>query len=210
VVRIEDVAIGCGVSLLVGIMFWPRGVSAVVGEDLADAYRAGAAYLVQAVDWACGRRVERPDGAMATVTAASRLDEAVRGFIAEQGVKRIAKVDLWRLLGGAMRLRLTSHAVTTLPPDVDGHDDAHRTLDRRAHALAAWYEQLALALGRPRDPVVEVPPAPSLAAYTVDGATNSNYAVWLCEHLDHLAEHVDDLVAPAARLARLRRIPWWQ
>ena len=50
--RIEDVAIGCAVSLAVGVLFWPRGVSSVVGDDLADAFRSGAAYLTQAVDWA--------------------------------------------------------------------------------------------------------------------------------------------------------------
>jgi hypothetical protein len=57
---------------------------------------------------------------------------------------------------------------------------------------------------------VVVPAVPSLAADAVDGATSSNYAVWLGEHLDHLAEHLDELMQPAARLARLRRIPWWQ
>ena len=45
VVRIEDVAIGCAVSFAVGILFWPRGVASVVGDDLADAYRTGAMYL---------------------------------------------------------------------------------------------------------------------------------------------------------------------
>ncbi len=50
--RIEDVAIGCAVSLAVGVLFWPRGVSSVVADDLADAFRSGAAYLTQAVDWA--------------------------------------------------------------------------------------------------------------------------------------------------------------
>ena len=41
--RIEDVAIGCAVSVFVGAMFWPRGVSAVVASDLADAFRSGSA-----------------------------------------------------------------------------------------------------------------------------------------------------------------------
>ena len=35
VVRIEDVALGCAVSAVVGTLFWPRGVSSVVGDDLA-------------------------------------------------------------------------------------------------------------------------------------------------------------------------------
>jgi hypothetical protein len=54
--RIEDVAIGCLVSLVVGVLFWPRGAASVVGDDLADAFRRGAAYLTQSVDWALGTR----------------------------------------------------------------------------------------------------------------------------------------------------------
>lgn len=40
--RIEDVAIGCAVSFAVGVLFWPRGVSAVVADDLADSFRASS------------------------------------------------------------------------------------------------------------------------------------------------------------------------
>ncbi|MBV9943570.1 MAG: hypothetical protein JO262_15700, partial [Solirubrobacterales bacterium] len=36
------------------------------------------------------------------------------------------------------------------------------------------------------------------------------YGIWLCEHLNHLAEHLGDLVVPAARVAELRRQPWWR
>ena len=48
VVRVEDVALGCGVSVVVGMLFWPHGLAAVLGDDLADAFRSGAAYLTQA------------------------------------------------------------------------------------------------------------------------------------------------------------------
>jgi hypothetical protein len=34
--------------------------------------------------------------------------------------------------------------------------------------------------------------------------------VWLCEHLDHLAEHLAELIGPATRVAELRRAPWWR
>ena len=63
VVRLEDVAIGAGVSVVVGALFWPRGVAAVVAEDLADAYHDGGVYLVQATAWAVGNRDDRPDSA---------------------------------------------------------------------------------------------------------------------------------------------------
>ena len=44
-VRIEDVAIGCAVSLVVGALFWPRGAAAALAVALSEAYRDGAAYL---------------------------------------------------------------------------------------------------------------------------------------------------------------------
>ena len=45
-VRIEDVAIGVGVSLVVGVLFWPRGAAR---QALAQAYADGAGYLVGTV-----------------------------------------------------------------------------------------------------------------------------------------------------------------
>ena len=109
--RIEDVAIGCLVSLVVGVLFWPRGAASVVGDDLADAFRRGAAYLTQSVDWALGTRDEPPDAGAAAVTAGIRLDEALRGFLAEQGAKRVSKEDLWMLVMASMRLRLTAYSL---------------------------------------------------------------------------------------------------
>ncbi|MGH3203804.1 MAG: FUSC family protein, partial [Streptosporangiaceae bacterium] len=109
--RIEDVAIGCAVSLVVGVLFWPRGASSVVGDDLADAFRVGAAYLTESVQWALGTRPQAPDAGPAAVTAGIRLDEALRGFLAEQGAKHLSKSDLWMLVMATMRLRLTAYSL---------------------------------------------------------------------------------------------------
>ena len=112
--RIEDVAIGCAVSLAVGVLFWPRGVSSVVGDDLADAFRSGAAYLTQAVDWALSELLVPPSAALGAASAAVRLDDAVRGYLTEQGSKRLSKEDLWTLLNASSRLRLTAQALAGL------------------------------------------------------------------------------------------------
>ncbi len=48
--RIEDVAIGCGVSVVVGLLFWPRGATAALGRALSDAFVASSGYLADAVD----------------------------------------------------------------------------------------------------------------------------------------------------------------
>ena len=211
ILRIEDVAIGCAVSVLVGAMFWPRGVAAVVGDDLADTYRAGAAHLSEGVRFTAGLSKDAPAGAYAAVTSAQRLDDALRGFLAEQGSKRIRRVELWRLVGGTLRLRLTAQAIARLPRDAPGVAEVATALERRVEALDGWYARLAQQLDRPRG----LPPAnlspPALGPDTVvHEGSGSHYAVWLCEHLDHLAEHLDELIAPALRIAELRRSPWWR
>jgi uncharacterized membrane protein YccC len=211
VVRIEDVALGCAVSAVIGTLFWPRGVSSVVGDDLADAFRTGASYLTQAVQWATGARAADPDTAMPAGTAGARLEEGLRGFLAEQGSKRIAKQDLWRLVGGSLRLRLTAHAVAEMPGDATGLDEARAVLERRTATLASWYDELAEQVGKPDHRAVSELAPPSLAADgIVDESSGSYYGVWLCEHLDHLSQHAVDLVAPGVAVANLRRRPWWR
>ena len=154
--RIEDVAIGCLVSRVVGVLFWPRGAAGVVGDDLADAFRRGAAYLTQAVDWALGTRADPPDAGAAAVTAGIRLDEALRGFLAEQGAKRVSKEDLWMLVMASMRLRLTAYSLAGLQDPAHGRQHKHRgTAYARtalAHAtadLTGFYEGVAVLVGRP-------------------------------------------------------------
>jgi hypothetical protein len=70
--------------------------------------------LTQAVDWALGTRRDPPDTAAAAVTAGIRLDEALRGFLAEQGAKRLSKEDLWMLVVATMQLRLTATSLASL------------------------------------------------------------------------------------------------
>jgi uncharacterized membrane protein YccC len=210
VVRIEDVAIGCAVSVAVGTLFWPRGVAAVVGDDLADAYRAGAAYLRQAVDWAAGLRASVPDAALPAAAAGARLDEALRGLLAEQGTKHIGRQDLWRLVGGSLRLRLTARAIAELPGDASAIATVRDTLERRTETLATWYEQLAALVAPPGHLEPRELQPPAFAPVEADGGSGSYYGVWLCEHLSHLGEHLAELVKPAGLLAQIRCRPWWR
>jgi len=162
--RIEDVLLGCLVSLVVGLLFWPRGASSVVGDDLADAFRRGAAYLTQAVDWALGTRPAAPDAGITAATAATRLDEALRGFLAEQGAKKVSKEELWLLVMATTRLRLTAYSLAGLQaPEAAGHH-AHRgtayartVLTQAAADLAAFYERVAVLVGRPAPHQVLLP-----------------------------------------------------
>jgi uncharacterized membrane protein YccC len=154
--RIEDVAIGCAVSLVVGVLFWPRGAASVVGDDLADAFRVGAAYLTESVQWALGTRHDAPDAGPAAVTAGIRLDEALRGFLAEQGAKHLSKSDLWLLVMATMRLRLTAYSLAAMREPEHARHHRHGgmryakgVLTQLTAELAAFYERIAVLVGRP-------------------------------------------------------------
>ena len=209
--RIEDVAIGCAVSVVVGSLFWPRGVASVVGDDLADAYRSGSVYLSQAVGWVCGLRDDSPDARAAAITTGLRLDAALRAFLTEQGAKHMTKEELWRLVGGTLRLRLTAHAISGLPRGELPSATAAQALGHWAQQLTSFYELLANELGRPHGQPIAALVAPTLDGDGApDSAAPSRDTIWLREHLDHLTEHLCELVAPAAHLAEVRRRPWWR
>ena len=48
--RIEDVAIGCAVSVVVGLLFWPRGATGALGRALSEAFVTNSGFLADAVD----------------------------------------------------------------------------------------------------------------------------------------------------------------
>jgi hypothetical protein len=210
-VRFEDVAIGAAVSVLVGSVLWPHGVATLVAQDLADAFRTGADYLKQAVAWAAGSRQAQPDTVVPAVDAGLRLGDAIRGFLAEQGTKHVSQRDLWLLAGGSMRLRLTAHGVSRLPRDAVGDDTARGVLRRRAETLTSWFDQLAATVATPpRRPTAPLAPPRFAPDDIVDQSSGSPYGVWLCEQLDHLSEHLADLIEPAERVVEVRRRPWWR
>jgi hypothetical protein len=186
--RVEDVAIGCGVSLVVGVLFWPRGVSSVVGDDLADTFRAGAAYLTQAVDWALSELLVPPAAAVAAASAGIRLDDAVRGLLTEQGSKRVSKDDLWALINASTRLRLTAHTLAGLrtaapAPGADdrlgaaclplaGSDEyagapACVMLRSVAGNLAGFYDAVADEIGHPGHGSLALVPLPAMTGPAV-------------------------------------------
>ena len=231
--RVQDVAIGCAVSLVVGVLFWPRGASSVVGDDLADAFRRGAAYLTQAVDWALGTRRDPPDTAVTAVTAGIRLDEALRGYLAEQGAKRLSKEDLWMLVVATMQLRLTATSLASLQalePARHHHPGVARAaLEHDMADLAGFYERVAALVGRPAPHEVVLPVrVPALVG--LDGNSGTvlpsevgaldrtvrvitaphPHLLWVQECLQHLSSHARAITGPASDMAEQRRLPWWR
>ena len=119
-VRIEDVAIGCAVSLVVGTLFWPRGATGLLRRALTETYTECAAYLRTAVETATApgaSPVETQTAATRAAAAGRRLDDAFREYLAERGRKHLSLAEVASLLTGVAGLRLTAQAVSDLWSD---------------------------------------------------------------------------------------------
>jgi uncharacterized membrane protein YccC len=157
-VRVEDVAIGCAVSLAVGVLFWPRGAAAALNKAMAKAYTDSARYLAAAVEFgmtrcdACDPPTPAPAQQAALAAAASRrIDDAFRQYLAERGAKTIPLAEIARVIGGAMGLRLAADAVLDLwerNGDETSGDRTAARLEVLAHMeqVTDWYYDFAEGL----------------------------------------------------------------
>jgi uncharacterized membrane protein YccC len=220
-VRIEDVAMGCAVSLVVGALFWPRGAAGALRTALAEAYAQCAAYLRTATESGAvdGTPEETEVAGARAAAAARRLDDAFREYLAERGRKRLSLAQVASLLTGVAGLRLTAEAVSDLWTDAgSARVDTPRSqleLIVTTERVTNWFAALAQAMtgvgavprrlpqdGASASRLVEAlsqdlesvsAPDASVKAHTVR-------LVWTSDHVD-AARHLQDLVEQPARTA---------
>ena len=159
--RIEDVAIGCGVSIVVGLLFWPRGATAALGRALADAFVMNSGYLADAVDHLTitTRQVDTRTGQRTSHAAYLRLDDAFRQFLAERGAKVVPVEVVARLFTGSNRIRMAAFMLSSLPaplsaagePGLESMAIAGTALRDSCESGHRWYEEFAELLSDRRN-----------------------------------------------------------
>jgi hypothetical protein len=225
-IRVEDVAIGGAVSLVVGALFWPRGAAATLGRALADAYNTASHYLTDAVAYGVGccdashPSVPPPrELAAEAAAAAGRLDDAFRGYLTERGSKAAPLAEMTSLVTGATGVGLAAEGVLDLwsgGDAVEGDRSAARDeLLASAYGVTEWYDHFASSLNG-NEPV----PAPLAAddgaedrlidavardLRDSDGTATATgvRVIWTGDHVDVARRLQGSLVEPAqAALAR--------
>ncbi|HTA96793.1 MAG TPA: FUSC family protein [Solirubrobacteraceae bacterium] len=158
-VRVEDVAIGAGVSLLVGLLLWPRGAAAILRGAIGAAYDGAAHYLDATIAALLG------DGEQAHSSLAAReafataqlLDAAMRDYLANGGSGRRSINDLALLATGAGRVRRVArllqdaHSFMRLAPIDDELPrlvEARDALDDERQARCDWYESFGRSIAQ--------------------------------------------------------------
>jgi uncharacterized membrane protein YccC len=225
-VRIEDVLIGSAVSLVVGVLFWPRGASAALRSALADAYRDSARYLSSAVAFgtACCDTPGHADSVPASdrilaAAAARRLDDAFRQLLNERGARRLTLAEASRLVTGVAEVRLAADAVLDLWTRETGSTSRTRTAARSAlaeatSAVTGWYFGFADALEATAS-VPEAAVADDRTTANVVEAVGQDLAedcggatatavrmLWTADHLDAVRRLQHSLYPPARTAAR--------
>ncbi len=151
--RIEDVAIGCGVSIVVGFFFWPRGATAALGRAMSNAFVASSGYLADAVDrlTMTRRHVDTSASEQVSQRAYFLLDDAFRQFLAERGAKVVSIETIARLFIGSNRLRTAAFTLaaervsppTPGLPEVESVEVAESVLRDSYAQSRHWYQEFA-------------------------------------------------------------------
>jgi len=226
--RIEDVAIGCGVSVVVGLLFWPRGATAALGRALSQAFVASSGYLADAVERLTNssRFVDTEPGQRASFRAYLLLDDAFRQFFAERGAKVVSLETIARLFTGSNRLRLAAYTLATLPvhppdpgrPELESVGVAEAVLRDSYASSHRWYEEFADLLADRRTSVDVPPPHREIlhqvlrtafedvrAQQREDRAQTTLQMLWADELLENQVQVQADLLASATLFARRKR-----
>jgi uncharacterized membrane protein YccC len=224
-VRIEDVAIGIGVSLVVGVLFWPRGAAPALRQALAEAYADGAGYLASTVRFGMawgdpstpGLPALARDAARAAA-ASRRLDDAFRTYLAERGAKRFPLADVAGLVTGVAGLRLEADALLDLWRGDDGQADGDVAAARHeilgtAERITDWYDGLATTMitgGELPPPLAHDKAADGRLVRAVrrdllgdDGRASATAVrmIWTGDHLDVVRRLQAAIISPARATA---------
>jgi uncharacterized membrane protein YccC len=221
-VRIEDVAIGCAVSLVVGALFWPRGAAGALRRALAEAYADCAAYLRTAAESGTtvdGSAEEVGTARSRAAAAARRLDDAFREYLAERGNKRLSLAQVTSLLTGVAGLRLTAEAVSDLWAGAgSARIDTPRAqleLIVTTERVTNWFAAMAQAMTGAGTVPRAFPHDGAAASRLVEALTQDLESApapdafvkaqtvrlgWTCDHVD-AARRLQDLVEQPARTA---------
>jgi uncharacterized membrane protein YccC len=231
--RIQDIGLGCAVSVLVALFFWPRGAAAAVDRALAEAYADAAAYLSDAVSYglgfcADGRAVpaDPPErSGYEAAASARRLDDAFRSYLAERGAKPVPLSDMTTLVTGVVGLRLAADAVLTLWTRAARAGLGAEAAEARRQLLAwtdrvvGWYLRLAeeidrrgplpAPVARDRDTAVRL--VSSVRAELRDEAGNATAnavrMIWTGDHVDAARRLQPSLAAALATIGPVRDSP---
>jgi uncharacterized membrane protein YccC len=120
-IRVEDVAIGCAVAVVVAIVMWPHGVAATTREAINYASAVHARYLRAATTRLTAGSTTDTEADLAELRTESlrahrASDDAARQYLSEAGVAVDRRTPVVRAIGRSSRLRIVAELIADLTP----------------------------------------------------------------------------------------------
>jgi uncharacterized membrane protein YccC len=225
--RIEDVAVGAGVSVVVGLLLWPRGARGELGRAVAELYRTVAAFLASALN----RVLERGAAEAAArarslaVQARDRAGEALDQFMTERGAKPLdPKTGAFLVASGTHAIMVGDlvNVIAEMGYRADGCRAGVTALQFQMQVLLASFRRLADRLGdapgpaepqeRVSDTVLHEAALTCFQRWRDDraGGRAAIAVVVAGEWIGQLGVLAADLEEPITAAVEAARVPWWR
>ena len=196
-VRVEDIAIGAAVALVVGILLWPRGAIAALHREVADALRSAQAYATLGMR-ALVEPIADDDLARARLDARIRAERASETYdmaVMQRG-PGVRDTTAWAGMTNAAHLLLAVGRILGIlrrdPPPLSGSPALGASVDSaRAEVTKHWLavaDEVEGSAGPPEPPAPRPPLAMPGPVLVHDEASAEAYviAVWTVNWADHL------------------------
>jgi uncharacterized membrane protein YccC len=226
-VRIEDVAAGAAVSIVAGVLLWPRGSRQELARSVASFYRALAAYVGPGFDRVLGFEVagEIDVLRLRAVRARDRAGEGLQILLAERGVKHLEQQTAASMVTAGHQVMLAADALNVVAIDLGyraatcaGGADAIRA---EVRVLQTHLANLADRLDDRQAGAKPTPVSSStmrtavldcLGRATHDSASErtSLALVIAGEWAQNLGRLATDVEQPVTLAVDAARIPWWR
>jgi uncharacterized membrane protein YccC len=226
-VRIEDLAVGAVISVVAGLLLWPRGARRELAKSVAAFYRAVVSYLDRAFDRVLGFEPAAgiDPARRSVIQAAERAGEAFDDFLNEGSSTPLDPQTAGFLLAAGNNAILAGDVLDVISTRMGYHaggcPDGARAVRAQVRVLLDGFARLAdqLALQQPKGSVDNLSSG-ALRTAALDclrrwrndeGAGRGALAVVMAsEWGQNLARLEDDLREPVARAAAAARTPWWR
>ncbi len=226
-VRLEDVALGVGISAVVGLLLWPRGLRAELRRALADLYHAVAEGLAAAFDQILGLGTSEAymQARLRVLQAAAREGEAFGQYVRERGSRHLAP-DVAGALGATGRNAMVAgdllHVLADSGYRLREPAEADAALLAQVHALTGTYMRLGDELARG---AVGLPAGGSVSAAALQAAALDWLRRWkddpaaeqgavavvaACKWMRSLAGLAASQEPAAAKVIVAAGTPWWR
>lgn len=227
-VRIEDVAVGAAVSVVAGVLLWPRGARREVATSVSSFYRSVVAYLAPAFDRVLGFEVggDVDEVRRRADRARERAGESLHVLLSERGARHLEPRTAAALVTAGNHGMLAADALAVVADDLGYRAracaDGARTIRTHVRTILAQLTSMADRLEHGREATGEAEPdwaqaLRSAALACLDGADDESATVHSAlalviarEWAENLGRLETDLEESVSATVATARIPWWR